>query len=464
MKLTRYILSAALMLLATLGLNAQFMSGSSVLSALDDTECVADLKNHVEFFSSASLQGRAPGSEGEKEAAAYLWEELKSAGIEMLCGENGDLFGIKDGADTLTSRNVVGYLHGYDKDLCKRYIVIGAHLDNLGVNQLMVNGEKETQIYYGANSNASGLAMMIELAKRIKINNVLFSRNVIFVGFGAETKGMAGAYYFLSNFFKKDLSKIDAMINLDCLGTEGEEFYAYTSSCMDMNKILLALNSDLYPYKPQITAEEIYPSDHRAFYSFEIPSVHFSTGRFVEHNTFRDVASALDYNKMEALLEYIYSTAKKLANVVTPPSFSKDEELTKINVNEFDDVISFFDATIPPMFLNSPDPQKFLSEWVYKYLRYPEEAVKEGISGKVTVGFIVEQDGSVSNVRIVKSAHPLLDDEALRIVEASPKWKAGRLNGQKVRVALNINIEFRLRGKGTSGFGINGIKIGNKKN
>lgn len=463
MRSLRYIF-IALFCVFSLNLSAQFISSSSVLSSLDDSQCVTDLKSNVAFFSGASLRGRATGSEGEKDAAAYLWEELKNAGVEMLCDENGDVFGIKGERDTLTSRNIIGYLPGYDKDLCKRYIVIGAHLDNLGVNELLVNGEPEQQIYHGANSNASGLAMMIELAKRIKINNVLFSRNIIFVGFGAGCKGMAGSYYFLSNFFKKDANKIDAMINLDCLGSPGEEFYAYTSSCMDMNKILLVLNSDLYPYKPQITSEEIYPSDHRTFYSFKIPSVHFSTGRFSEHNTPRDVASSLDYNKMEALLEYIYSTARKLACVVTPPSFSDDDVLGKVNVNEFDDVIPFYEATIPPMFLNSTDPQKFLSEWVYKYLRYPEEAVKEGISGKVTVGFIVEQDGSVSNVKIVKGAHPLLDDEALRIVEASPKWKAGRHNGQKVRVALNINIEFRLRGKGSSGFGINGIRIGNKKN
>ena len=71
------------------------------------------------------------------------------------------------------------------------------------------------------------------------------------------------------------------------------------------------------------------------------------------------------------------------------------------------------------------------------------------------VEFIVNIDGKVSDVRVVKGVDPLLDEEAVRIVSASPKWKAGRLNGQRVRTSMTIPVEFRLEKKsGRKSFGI----------
>jgi len=76
------------------------------------------------------------------------------------------------------------------------------------------------------------------------------------------------------------------------------------------------------------------------------------------------------------------------------------------------------------------------------------------------VDFIIEKDGSVSDVRVVRSADPLLDEEAVRVISASPKWRPGRVNGVKVRTSMSIPVEFRLERKG--GFGINGRPIGKK--
>jgi len=67
-----------------------------------------------------------------------------------------------------------------------------------------------------------------------------------------------------------------------------------------------------------------------------------------------------------------------------------------------------------------------LDSWVYKYQRYPKEAISQGIKGRVMVSFIIEKDGTVAQVEVERSAHPLLDKEALRVISASPKWKAGR--------------------------------------
>jgi TonB family protein len=107
------------------------------------------------------------------------------------------------------------------------------------------------------------------------------------------------------------------------------------------------------------------------------------------------------------------------------------------------------------MFLNSPDPRVFLREWVYQYLKYPEKALRDGTQGRVQVDFIIEKDGSISNVRVSKGVSDELDAEAVKVISASPKWKPGRVDGEKVRTSMTIPVEFRLEKKaGKSNFGI----------
>ena len=63
------------------------------------------------------------------------------------------------------------------------------------------------------------------------------------------------------------------------------------------------------------------------------------------------------------------------------------------------------------------------------------------------VNFIIEKNGTVTNVTVVKGVHPLLDEEAVRVISASPKWKAGKVKGEKVRTAITLPVEFRLEKK-----------------
>ena len=186
------------------------------LEDLDDSETVRAFKEHVGMLSSAALEGRKAGSEGEEEAARYVEEKLREYDIDVLTAGNG--FSVTVGEDTVKSRNVLGFLQGWDKSLNDRYIVVGARLDNLGSDFVTIDGEKVRRIYYGANGNASGLAVMLELARKLSYSRSLVRRSVLFVGFGASANTFAGAWYFLNRSFK-DAGNIDAMVNLDMLGT-----------------------------------------------------------------------------------------------------------------------------------------------------------------------------------------------------------------------------------------------------
>ena len=86
-----------------------------------------------------------------------------------------------------------------------------------------------------------------------------------------------------------------------------------------------------------------------------------------------------------------------------------------------------------------------LMEYLSKNVRYPEEAQKKKIQGKVIIHFIIEKDGSVSHVKVANAVHPLLDAEAMRVIKATGKWTPGTMKGKPVRVSFHLPIIFRLR-------------------
>ena len=92
-----------------------------------------------------------------------------------------------------------------------------------------------------------------------------------------------------------------------------------------------------------------------------------------------------------------------------------------------------------------PGGDRKLMEYLSENIRYPEELADACIQGRVIVSFIVEKDGSISNVKVAKSLDPLLDKEAVRVVSGMPKWIPGRQNGVAVRVRYIIPVTFRLQ-------------------
>ena len=102
----------------------------------------------------------------------------------------------------------------------------------------------------------------------------------------------------------------------------------------------------------------------------------------------------------------------------------------------------YTEVEVMPQFKGG-DINKF-REWVQKKTRYPDEATINGIHGKVYITFIVENDGTVSTVKVAKGVDPLIDNEALKAVMSSPKWTPGRLQGIPVRVSYIIMMNFEL--------------------
>ena len=170
----------------------------------------------------------------------------------------------------------------------------------------------------------------------------------------------------------------------------------------------------------------------------------FTTGGYPEYNTERDTQSILDYDMMERELEYIYNFSLALSNQKDAPLFYPDKVPGK---KSHDGVVPYYDCDQKPTFLGSSDPRKFIEQWVYQYLKYPASAVRDGVQGRVQVEFVIDVDGKVTDVKVVKGVSEELDAEAIRVVAASPKWKPAKMKGQKVACSMAIPVEFRLERK-----------------
>ena len=96
-----------------------------------------------------------------------------------------------------------------------------------------------------------------------------------------------------------------------------------------------------------------------------------------------------------------------------------------------------------------PGGMQELMVYLGKNIKYPTIAQENGTQGRVIIQFVVERDGTISDVRVARGVDPYLDKEALRVIKAMPKWKPGMQKGQPVRVKYTVPVTFRLDGKDT---------------
>ena len=127
---------------------------------------------------------------------------------------------------------------------------------------------------------------------------------------------------------------------------------------------------------------------------------------------------------------------------------AQDSVSSKIWDGDYGEIMPQFHGEIMPQF---PGGDKALKEFIQKNLRYPTEAMKKGIQGRVIVTFNVETDGSITDAKVVKAVDSLLNNEALRIVKSMPKWQPGGMmsKGKTVltKYKYTIPVIFKLEEK-----------------
>ena len=206
------------------------------------------------------------------------------------------------------THNIIGILNGRNELLSNEYLVIGAHYDHIGYGGENSGSRRPylNLIHNGADDNASGVSILIELAK--KYTKLGSERNIVFVAFGAEEMGLLGSKYFVnSNLIPND--DIQIMINLDMVGRLND------SRTLSVNGVQTAdgleeilknylLNSDLN----YVFSNEGYgPSDHTSFYLKDVPVLFFFTGSHTDYHTPEDDFTKLNYLGMQQIEDLIFS-------------------------------------------------------------------------------------------------------------------------------------------------------------
>ncbi len=127
-------------------------------------------------------------------------------------------------------------------------------------------------------------------------------------------------------------------------------------------------------------------------------------------------------------------------------TFAQDVKTTekRIPVGEKDENGAFILVDYMPEF---PGGEEAMMKFLGDNTKYPAQARENGSSGVVIVSFIVEVDGSLSNIKVLRSVEESLDNEAIRVVKSMPKWNPGKHNGEKVRVNYNLPLRFSLDNK-----------------
>ena len=121
----------------------------------------------------------------------------------------------------------------------------------------------------------------------------------------------------------------------------------------------------------------------------------------------------------------------------TPPAVVEEEEES---TNQIFTIVEDM-----PIFPGADKDENALQKWIAKNLRYPPIAAENGISGRVTVTFVVNQEGKVVEAQVVRGVDPSLDKEALRVINSQPKWTPGKQRGKPVKVKFTVPVTFKLQ-------------------
>lgn len=214
------------------------------------------------------------------------------------------------------TRNVIMMLPGEDPVLKKEYVIIGGHFDHLGMGG-PGSGSRAVDIgiHHGADDNASGVAMVIELAGRFAAAKENHKRSLVFITFTGEEIGLLGSKYFTDNPLI-DLSKTDAMINIDMVGRlkETKDLQVGGVGTAKGLKEMAIAYDDTTKLKVTATEEGSGPSDHSSFYAKNIPVLFITTGAHIDYHTPSDTWDKINYDGMVTVSDLVYKMAYHLAN------------------------------------------------------------------------------------------------------------------------------------------------------
>ena len=294
-----------------------------------------EMKKTVAFLASQELGGRFPGTAGDTLASEFILERLRGLRLKpVLKGKKKKAYYhdfTYGKTEERTTHNILAVLPGKDKQLKNEYIVVGSHYDHLGMGGKGSGSRRPDTlaVHPGADDNASGDAVVLELAKHFK--KVRSPRSIIFAFFGAEEQGLVGSKYFVEwmktedknrKNLPDDIKGIVAMVNLDMVGRMRDDAMSVAGTGTSSSFKALAENVGKQTnLKISCTADGYGASDQASFVAADIPVLFLTTGGHMEYHTPFDKPHTLNYDGMQQTLDYAKELISQLAEMPQRPDY-----------------------------------------------------------------------------------------------------------------------------------------------
>jgi len=266
----------------------------------------------VKFLTGTEREGRGLGTRGLETAADYLAEQFLAAGLQPAGDRSGDWFQTwieRTGPEDreLSLRNLVGVIPGSRPEWAGQSLVIGAHYDHLGYGWPDLREGDQGRLHPGADDNASGVALLLELARYFAAARP--ERSLAFVAFTGEEAGRLGSRHYLEQAGRYPENGIRAMLNLDTLGRlDGRELLVLgTGSAREWPHIFRGA-SYVTGLPLKIVADDYGASDQMSFLEAGVPAIQLFSGPHGDYHRASDSADKLDLDgmvKTAALLEEV---------------------------------------------------------------------------------------------------------------------------------------------------------------
>ena len=294
-----------------------------------------DMRQAVEYLASQELGGRFPATAGDTLASEYIAGQLRQLKLKPIVKEKKNKGYYHDftygKTEKRTTHNIMAVLPGKDKRLRNEYIVVSSHYDHLGMGGKDSGSRRPDTlgVHPGADDNASGDAVVLQLARHFK--KVGSPRSIIFAFFGAEEQGLVGSKLFLEWMKQEEPKRINlpherkgivAVVNLDMVGRMRDNAMSVsgtgTSSSFKETVEQIAEQSNLHV---TCIPDGYGPSDHASFVAVDIPVLFLTTGGHMEYHTPADVPSTLNYDGMQQTLDFSKELIARIAAMPEAPDY-----------------------------------------------------------------------------------------------------------------------------------------------
>ncbi len=279
----------------------------------------------VEYLASNELAGRAPGTDGIKKAADYIVEKFKSSGLQP-GADDGSYFQIWneviDAKGTKAPvKNIIGIIPGTNPNLKDESVIVCAHYDHLGLGWPGANKGNEGKIHPGADDNASGVSVMLELANLLG-TTLKPQRTVIFIAFTSEESGLLGSKYYVENTKRFPAKKVIGVLNFDTVGRLGEKkLYVLSSNTAREWRFIFMGASYVTGVESEMVTQDLDASDQRSFLNIGIPGVQFFAGANEGYHKPSDTADKIDAAGLVKVATFAREGILYLADRIEPLTF-----------------------------------------------------------------------------------------------------------------------------------------------